>query len=109
MSDVRRGATLAARLAGCAAGGGGAVDYRVVGGAELTFGEWARRANAAARGLAGRGVGRGDRVVLVCSGSGWLDFAVGYVAVTTLGAAVVPVAVEMRAEQLRRVAREGEG
>ncbi|MEV7231099.1 condensation domain-containing protein [Polymorphospora sp. NPDC051019] len=57
----------------------------------LTFGQWRARADAGAHELRDRGVGRGDRIGLVFGGPDWLDFAVGYAAVTAAGAVAVPL------------------
>jgi long-chain acyl-CoA synthetase len=67
------------------------VAIRVDGGGSMTFGEWDGRANAVARGLAGAGVGKGDRVALLMPNDAALEFGTAYVAVHRAGAVAVPV------------------
>lgn len=54
------------------------------GGARLTFGQWDAAADGTAAGLAERGVGRGDVVVLLLPSS--IDYAICYLAAMRLGA-----------------------
>src|SRR5439155_8219784 len=56
-----------------------------------TYREWDDRANAAARGMAGDGVVKGDRVGLLMPTADAIEFAVGYVATHRAGAAAVPI------------------
>lgn len=79
------------------------VALAVLGGGSLTFRDWQARASQAARGLAARGVGRGDRVVVPCATDDWPGYAVAYVAVQMVGATVVPVLRTLGPEHLRRV------
>ncbi|MFI0423848.1 class I adenylate-forming enzyme family protein [Spongiactinospora sp. 9N601] len=69
-------------------GGSGAFGARP---GSLTFAEWDRGAAEVARGLAGRGVGRGDRVGLVFGNGDWIDYAVTFCGVTAAGAVAVPL------------------
>lgn len=64
----------------------------IVDGAErMSYGTWEKRSNAAARGLAARGISTGDRVGLYFENSEWLDYAVAYIAVLKVGAIAVPL------------------
>jgi acyl-CoA synthetase (AMP-forming)/AMP-acid ligase II len=59
-------------------------------GAILTFGEWQARSGRVAAALLGRGVRRGDRVVLRFGGSDWVSYAVAFCGVLRAGAVAVP-------------------
>ncbi|MGW0486153.1 AMP-binding protein [Nonomuraea sp. NPDC003214] len=59
---------------------------------ELTFGGWASRSNAVARGLLDLGLRPGDRVGLRFGGTGWIDYAVAYCGVQKAGGVAVPLA-----------------
>jgi long-chain acyl-CoA synthetase len=77
------------------------VDARGAGGARLSAPEAARRVAGLAKGLAGLGVGKGDRVALVCGDRPeWhiVDFAVLH-----LGALDVPVYPTLLAAQVRDI------
>src|SRR5687768_11172891 len=67
------------------------VALAVEGGHDLSYGDWERRSNAGARGLAGRRIGPGDRVVLRFDGRRWADYAVADLAVRKAGAVAVPL------------------
>ncbi len=67
------------------------VALAVEGGHDLSYGDWERRSNAVARGLAGRRIGPGDRVVLRFDGRRWADYAVADLAVRKAGARAVPL------------------
>jgi acyl-CoA synthetase (AMP-forming)/AMP-acid ligase II len=69
----------------------GETAHRIVGGDVLTFADWDGMSSAAARGLAARGTGPGDRVVLPCSTGEWTSYAVAWAAVLKAGAVAVPV------------------
>ncbi|MDQ6783746.1 MAG: AMP-binding protein [Actinomycetota bacterium] len=58
----------------------------------LSYGGWDRRSNAVARGLAARGVIKGDVVALIFDNARWDDYAVSYMAVHKAGATAVPLA-----------------
>jgi acyl-CoA synthetase (AMP-forming)/AMP-acid ligase II/acyl carrier protein len=60
-------------------------------GRSLTYGEWDSLSNAAGRGLADRGVVKGDLVALAFDNTDWVDYAVAYLAVHKAGAAAVPM------------------
>jgi len=81
----------------------GGVALRVGEDDELTFETWDRRSNAAARGLAERGVRPGDRVALVFDNHGWVDYAVGYLAVLRSGGVAVPLGARFSGPELDRV------
>ncbi|HCT79487.1 MAG TPA: peptide synthetase [Micromonosporaceae bacterium] len=70
----------------------------------LTVAQWNDRANATGRGLLARGVRRGDRVVLVFGGTEWLDYAVAFAAVTSIGAVAVPLSDSLPPARIREVA-----
>ena len=70
---------------------------------ELTYGEWERRANAAAVGVLGHGVRRGDRVALLFDNARWTDYAVAYMAVLKAGATAVPLGTRFAGPELRAV------
>lgn len=56
---------------------------------QLTLRQWHARAGAVARGLVDRQVRPGDRIGLLVDGAGWIDYAVGSLAVQLAGATVV--------------------
>src|SRR3954447_18975093 len=66
-----------------------AIDVDGVG--QLTYRQWHDRAGAAARGMAAKGVVKGDRVGLLMHTADAVEFAVGYVAAHRAGAAAVPI------------------
>jgi len=55
----------------------------------LTYGDWHRRSDAIAAAMVQRGVGGGDRVVLVFDAAHWTDCAVAYAAIHKTGAVTV--------------------
>jgi long-chain acyl-CoA synthetase len=69
----------------------GEIGYRNLdSGASITFGEWDRQSNRLARGLAAKGVAKGDRVAIYFEAEQILDWIVTYSAVHKLGAVAVP-------------------
>jgi long-chain acyl-CoA synthetase len=58
-------------------------------GSTLTLGEWLRRSERVAAALRHRGVGIGDRVVLVVGEGAWIEYAVANLAVYLAGATAV--------------------
>ncbi|MDF5754042.1 class I adenylate-forming enzyme family protein [Spongiactinospora sp. TRM90649] len=80
--------------------GGGSGAFGATSGA-LTFAEWARGAAEVARGLAGRGVRRGDRVGLVFGNGDWIDYAVAFCGVTAAGAVAVPLSDRLADGEIR--------
>jgi acyl-CoA synthetase (AMP-forming)/AMP-acid ligase II len=70
---------------------------------ELSYEQWRVRANRFARGLRRLGVGPGDRVGLLYDGEHWLEYAVAYFGVLTLGATAVVLTAWMTPEDLRRL------
>ena len=91
MTDAAAG-SLAELLARRAAAEPGAAALAVADGPELTWGDWERRSDAIACGLRERGVGPGDRVVLVFDVGAWLQQAVAYLGVMKAGGTAVPLA-----------------
>lgn len=72
----------------------------------VTYGELGRRADRMARGLAARGIGRGDRVAVLMRNH--VDQPVVYFALLALGAVAVPLNFRLRPPELARiVARAG--
>jgi long-chain acyl-CoA synthetase len=64
----------------------------------LTYGELVERVRRLAGGLAERGIGAGDRVALVLANSP--SFVIGFLAVTSLGAAIVPLNPSFKQDEL---------
>ena len=75
----------------------------VDGGESLTCQAWERRSNRLARGLADRGVIRGDRVALLFDNAGWTHYAVSYLGVHKAGAAAVPLTARFTGAELAHV------
>ena len=77
------------------------VGYKNVGdGSALTFREWEERSNRLARGLAARGVTKGDRVAIYLPGEQVLDWIVAYAAVHKNGAVAVPTNTRLARREL---------
>ena len=74
----------------------------------ITFDHWERRSNRLARGLAERGVARGQRVVISMEADHVLHWIVTYSAVHKLGAVAVPVNNRLSAPELRGIAEHAE-
>lgn len=66
----------------------------------LTFAEWERRSDSAARGLRQQGVHRGDRLGLLFSDGGWIEYAIGCLAAQKAGAATVHLSAGLDLSQL---------
>jgi acyl-CoA synthetase (AMP-forming)/AMP-acid ligase II len=79
------------------------VAIGVVGGQDLTFGDWDTRSNALGRALVERRVQAGDVVVLLFDNLRWVDFAVAYAAVLKAGAVALPLAPSLDCFGLRRI------
>jgi acyl-CoA synthetase (AMP-forming)/AMP-acid ligase II len=79
-----------------------AVD--VVDGDTMTFATWDARSNTLARSLVDRGVGPGDRVMLLLSPELADRFAIAYIAAHKAGAAVVPVNPRYAPRELDHIA-----
>lgn len=90
-------------LAARAARFGDRIAVRVDHGPSLTYRQWDLAANAVARGMAERGIVRGDRVVLLLTNAEACDFAVAYAACHRAGAAVVPVNPRYAARELDHI------
>lgn len=67
------------------------IALMVDGSKSMSYGEWEKRSNAIARGLAEFGVTTGDRVGLYFDNSEWIDFAAAYIATLKVGAVAVPL------------------
>ena len=85
------------------------VAYRNLGdGSSLTFDQWERRSNRLARGLAARGVGKGDRVAIVMEADHILDWIVAYSATHKLGAVAVPLNNRLSPPEVRGILEHAE-
>jgi acyl-CoA synthetase (AMP-forming)/AMP-acid ligase II len=67
------------------------VAFRVIGEGHLTFGQWDGEANRLARGMAGLGIGRGDRVAIRLQPSNAVRWVIAYAAIHRSGAVAVPL------------------
>jgi len=103
MSEEDESATLADLLGLRAHDDPTAVAMIVDGAGRLDYRSWDRRSNAVARGLDGRGIGRGDRVLLLFDNARWDDYAVSYLAVLKAGATAVPVGTRFAGPELAGV------
>ena len=79
------------RVAAAARATPDAVAVVAAGGDALSFAQWDAGASAVAGGLAGRGVGPGDRVAVRFDLAAWGDFAVCHLGVRRAGAVAVLV------------------
>jgi acyl-CoA synthetase (AMP-forming)/AMP-acid ligase II len=85
------------------------VAYRNLGdGSSITFIRWERESNRLARGLQGRGVGKGDLVALYLEAEQILDWIVAYSAVHKLGAVAVPMNNRLSAPEVRGILEHAE-
>ncbi len=74
----------------------------------LTFDRWERRSNRLARGLAERGVTRGERVAIVMEPGHVLHWIVAYSAVHKLGAVAVPLNNRLSPPEVRGIMEHAE-
>jgi acyl-CoA synthetase (AMP-forming)/AMP-acid ligase II len=72
-------------------------------GATMTFAEWHTRSGRVAAGLIGRGVRRGDRVVLRFGGPDWVSYAVAFCGVLRAGAVAVPCSDQLTPAEMAEV------
>jgi acyl-CoA synthetase (AMP-forming)/AMP-acid ligase II len=72
-------------------------------GSELRFRAWDTGANRLARGLMGRGLGRGDRVVLAVGPEEPFPWLIAYAAIHRAGAVAVPVDTRLAGPELRAI------
>ena len=72
-------------------------------GSSITFARWERESSRLARGLLGRGVGRGDLVAICLESSRILDWIVTYNAVHMLGATAVPMNNRLSGPEVRAI------
>ncbi len=80
------------------------VAYRNLGdGTSITFDRWEQRSNQLARGLAARGVAKGDRVAIVMEADHILDWIVAYSATHKLGAVAVPLNNRLSPPEVRGI------
>ncbi|MFD8563975.1 AMP-binding protein [Streptosporangium canum] len=67
---------------------------------DLTFGQWERRSDAAARGLLDLGLRHGDRIGLLFGGDEWTEFAVAFCAVLKAGGVAVPLSARLSGHEV---------
>src|SRR5258705_13498991 len=77
-------------------------------GSELPFGHWDGQANRLARGLAERGIDRGDRVVIAITPDEPFEWLISYVAVHRAGAVAVPVNTRLSRPELEAILAHAE-
>ncbi len=77
-------------------------------GSSITFARWERESSRLARGLLGRGVGRGDLVAICLESSRILDWIVTYSAVHMLGATAVPMNNRLSGPEVRAILEHAE-
>ncbi len=75
---------------------------------ELTFGRWDGQANRLARGLAERGIDRGDRVVIAITPDEPFEWLISYVAVHRAGAVAVPVNTRLSRPEVEAILAHAE-
>jgi acyl-CoA synthetase (AMP-forming)/AMP-acid ligase II len=73
----------------------------VDGGRPMSYAEWDRRSNAAARGLTELGIAPGDRLGLFFENAEWTEYAVAYMAAVKAGAVAVPLSSRFTRDDLR--------
>jgi acyl-CoA synthetase (AMP-forming)/AMP-acid ligase II len=85
------------------------VAYRnLAAGSSITFIRWERESNRLARGLQGRGVGKGDLVAIYLEAEQILDWIVAYSAVHKLGAVAVPMNNRLSPPEVRGILEHAE-
>lgn len=77
-------------------------------GRALTFREWHSASNRLARGLAARGLSKGDRVALYLPTSDALAFVVAYAAIHKAGGVAVPTNTRLTSREVRHVLAHAE-
>jgi acyl-CoA synthetase (AMP-forming)/AMP-acid ligase II len=88
---------------------GGEVGFVDLGtGERLTFEEWDREANRLARGLAGAGVAKGDRVAIDVAPTEAVRWVIAYTAVHKAGAVAVPINTRFVDRELAEILAHGE-
>ncbi|HEX2023223.1 MAG TPA: non-ribosomal peptide synthetase [Acidimicrobiales bacterium] len=80
-----------------------AVALVVDGGDRLSYADWERRSDAAARGLVAHGARLGDRIALLFDNARWTDYAVAYVATLRAGSVAVPLGPRFAAPELASI------
>ena len=79
------------------------VAFRVIGDGHLTFGQWDREANRLARGMAGLGIGRGDRVAIRLAADNALRWVIAYAAIHRSGGVAVPLDPRLAPAEIGRM------
>jgi long-chain acyl-CoA synthetase len=77
-------------------------------GSELTFGQWDGQANRLARGLAERGIERGERVVIAFTPDEPFEWLISYVGVHRAGAVAVPLNTRLSGPELKAILAHAE-
>lgn len=77
--------------------------HNLADGSDLTFATWDADANRLARGLADRGLDRGDRVVICISADEPFPWLTAYTAVHRAGAVAVPLSARLAGPELRSI------
>lgn len=78
------------------------IALNIDGAETITYGEWNRRSNALARGLAARGVQRGEVVALLFDGLDWIRYAVAYLGILKAGGTAIHLNSEVGAGEILR-------
>ena len=79
------------------------VAFRVIGEGHLTFGQWDGEASRLARGMAGLGIARGDRVAIRLEPSNAVRWVIAYAAVHRSGAVAVPLDPRLAPAEVERM------
>ncbi len=84
------------------------LGYRVIGGGDVTYGQWEAESNRLARGLLALGVAKGDRVAIYLRPEEGLRFVVAYAAAHKAGAVAVPTNVRLADAEIERLLSHAE-
>ena len=82
--------------------------HNLADGSDLTFATWHARSNRLARGLVGRGLVPGDRVVIAIAPEEPFPWLIAYAAVHRAGAVAVPVNTRLAGPELRAILAHAE-
>lgn len=95
--------TIPGRLIARAAERPNDVAIELIGAEPLTYSHWLDSAMRAASALMATGLKHGDRIILPCATSNFLEYAVAYVAVQTAGGVPIPVLSHLGEPHLKSV------
>src|SRR5271170_2911900 len=84
------------------------LGYQVIGGGDVTYGQWEAESNRLARGLLSMGVAKGDRVAIYLRPEEGLRFIVAYAAAHKAGAVAVPTNVRLADAEIERLLAHAE-